>query len=58
MVRIKVEYDKYNRTFKLLDREIGSVLEDGAQFDLVVPLVLESDEEAIVCIDASQMAHA
>jgi hypothetical protein len=30
MVRIKVEYDKYNRTFKLLDREFGSVLEDGA----------------------------
>jgi len=41
MVRIKVEYDKYNRAFKLLDREFGSVLEDGAQYELIVPLVLE-----------------
>lgn len=38
MIRIKVEYDKYNRTFKLLDREFGSVLEDGAEYELVVPM--------------------
>ena len=29
MVRIKVEYDAYNRTFKLVDRELASALEDG-----------------------------
>lgn len=58
MIRIKVEYDKYNRAFKLLDREIGSVLEDGAQYTLVVPLVLEDDEEATMCVNGSQLAHA
>jgi hypothetical protein len=58
MIRIKVEYDKYNRAFKLLDRDIGSVLEDGAQYDLVVPLMLEGDEEGTVCVNASQLAHA
>jgi len=59
MVRIKVEYDKYNRTFKLLDREFGSVFEDGAEFELVLPLAYEeNEEEASVCIRASQLAHA
>lgn len=60
MVRIKVEYDKYNRAFKLMDRDFGSVLEDGAQYELVVPLVLEiaNDEETAVCVGASQLAHA
>jgi hypothetical protein len=60
MVRIKVEYDKYTRAFKLLDREFGSVLEDGAQYELVLPLEFESakEEEEAVCIRASQLAHA
>jgi hypothetical protein len=60
MVRIKVEYDKYNRAFKLLDREFGSVLEDGVQYELVLPLECENagEEEAVVCIRASQLAHA
>ena len=60
MIRIKVEYDKYTRSFKLLDREFGSVLEDGVQYNLVVPLEFENsnEEDADVCISASQLAHA
>jgi len=51
MVRIKVEYDKYNRAFKLLDREFGSVLEDGAQYELIVPLTLEiANDETQPCV--------
>jgi hypothetical protein len=57
MVRIKVEYDKYSRAFKLVDREFGSVLEDGAQYELVLP-VDEEVEEAGLCVRASQLAHA
>ena len=57
MVRIKVEYDKCSRAFKLLDREYGSVLEDGTQYELVLPLDDEV-EEAGLCIRASQLAHA
>ena len=61
MVRIKVEYDKYNRTFTLLDREFGSVLEDGAQYELLVPLMLEGvDEEKhlILITSSTPLAHA
>ena len=60
MVRIKVEYDKYTRLFKLVDREFGSVLEDGAQYELVLPLEFEvaKEEETATCIRASQLAHA
>jgi hypothetical protein len=60
MIRIKVEYDKYTRSFKLLDREFGSVLEDGVQYNLVLPLEFENsnEEDAVVCIGASRLAHA
>jgi hypothetical protein len=60
MVRVKVEYDKYNRAFKLVEREFGSVLEDGAQYELVLPLEFEiaDEEQAPVCVRAAQLAHA
>ena len=60
MIRIRVEYDKYTRSFKLLDREFGSVLEDGVQYNLVLPLEFENsnEEDAVVCISASRLAHA
>jgi hypothetical protein len=59
MVRIKVEYDAYNRTFKLVNREFGSVLEDGAFYELEVPLNVEglSETEEFVLIGAP-LAHA
>ena len=60
MVRIKVEYDKYTRAFKLMDREFGSVLEDGVQYELVLPLECDTaeEEQADVSVRASQLAHA
>ena len=60
MVRIKVEYDKYTRAFKLMDREFGSVLEDGVQYELVLPLGCETadEEQTAVCVRAAQLAHA
>ena len=57
-IRIKVEYDAYNRTFKLVDREFGSVLEDGALYELSVPfgvaVVSENEELAL----GASVAHA
>ena len=35
MVLIKVQYDAYNRQFKLIDRELAHVLEDGETYMLV-----------------------
>jgi hypothetical protein len=62
MVRIRVEYDKYNRVFKLVDREFGSVLEDGTQYELALPLptdiAIDNGAEPVVWIKASQLAHA
>ena len=41
MVHIKVQYDAYNRTFKLVDGSFGSLLEDYAIYDLAIPLPFE-----------------
>jgi len=60
MIRIRVEYDAYNRKFKLLDREFGSVLDDGAVYQLSVPMTLVGLEEGdeLMCIDCSTVARA
>jgi hypothetical protein len=57
-IRIRVEYDAYNRTFKLLDRELGSVLEDGALYELKVPfsVAVVSEEEELAL--GAPLAHA
>jgi hypothetical protein len=54
MIRIKVEYDAYNRKFKLRDREFGSVFEDGVLYDLVVPIMTEGmmEEDDFVAPEA------
>jgi len=45
MIHIKVQYDAYNRSFTLIDREFGSVLEDYAVYDLAIPFTFEGAEE-------------
>jgi len=42
MVLVRVEYDAYNRRFKLLDRELARLLEDGEQY-----LVIASASNAV-----------
>ncbi len=41
MVLIKVQYDAYNRQFKLLDRELAHALEDGETYMLIADVTLE-----------------
>ncbi len=59
MVYIKVQYDAYNRTFKLVDKDFGSLLEDYALYDLAVPFILEDAEgqESFTPVEPA-MAHA
>jgi len=59
MVRIKVEYDAYHRTFKLVDREWGSALEDRGIYELEVPTNVRDLplSEALIVIGAP-LAHA
>ena len=45
MIRIKVQYDALNRTFRLVDEEFKTLLEGDVLYDLNVPLIFE-DEEA------------
>jgi hypothetical protein len=35
MVLIKVQYDAYNRQFKILDRELARTLQDGETYMLI-----------------------
>jgi hypothetical protein len=61
MIRIQIVYDKYNRMFRLLDKDIASVLEDGEVYEVEVPIELEGcqeggdDDIAISCVP---LAHA
>jgi hypothetical protein len=59
MIRIKVQYDALNRTFKLVDEELKTLLEGDVLYDLNVPLVFEDEEaeELIPSINAI-VAHA
>ena len=41
MVLIKVQYDGYNRQFKLLDRELAHLLDDGETYMLVADVSIE-----------------
>jgi len=38
VIRIRIQYDKYNRMFKLLDGEFGRLLGDGDVYELPVSL--------------------
>jgi hypothetical protein len=59
MVRIKVRYNKYDRTFKLVDQEFGSILEDDSEYHLLVPVMCEDveEEESFVLVGVP-IAHA
>ena len=41
MVLIRVQYDGYNRQFKLVDRELVHLLEDGETYVLLADVSLE-----------------
>lgn len=60
MIRVRLEYDAYNRVFKLIDREFGSVLQDGAVYQLKLPLMLEEPdgEENLIALELGPLAHA
>lgn len=60
VIRVKIQYDKYDRTFKLVDKEFGPLLEDGETYELLVPAVIENDdeEEQPIILGIIPMAHA
>ena len=59
MIRIKVQYDALNRTFKLVDHEFKTLLEGDGLYDLNVPLMFEeADVHEFVSSASVSVAHA
>jgi len=56
---IKVQYDAYDRTFKLVDPEFRVLLEGDALYDLAVPLMFEEAAfEDSISAGTAPIAHA
>jgi hypothetical protein len=56
---IKVQYDAYNRTFKLVDSEFRTLLEGDALYDLAIPLMFEENSnDDILAATITSIAHA
>ena len=56
---IKVQYDAFTRTFKLIDQEFSTLLEGDALYDLAIPLMFEeADIEDYVTERNVPVAHA
>jgi len=54
MVLIRVQYDAYNRQFKLIDRELARTLEDGETYMLIADVSvrnLESKQDTEIQFD-------
>jgi hypothetical protein len=59
MIRIKVQYDAFTRSFKLVDQEFKTLLEGDALYDLNVPLIYEeADVESYIQPANTVIAHA
>ena len=60
MIRIKVQYDAVERTFKLIDQEFKTLLEGNALYDLNVPLMYEEEDKVEEFIPSGNtfVAHA
>ena len=58
MFHIKVWYDAYNRTFRLIDRDWGTLLEDYALYDLAIPFMSEDGDESDNFTSADQTSIA
>jgi hypothetical protein len=44
MVLIKVQYDAYNRQFKVLDKVLAGILEDGETYMLIADVSIKDLE--------------
>jgi hypothetical protein len=58
MIITKVVYDRYNRTFKLLDKEFETVLTDGEHYDLQLPAEEQTFADDCIMAITVPMAHA
>jgi hypothetical protein len=57
MMVIKVQYDAFNRTFKLVDSEFRTPLEGDALYDLAITLVADDGDEELFAPASTLVAH-
>ena len=57
MTLIRVQYDAYNRQFKLLDKPAGCVLEDGETY-LIVDFSAKDFELESAEVNEANLPHA
>jgi hypothetical protein len=59
MIYMRVQYDAYNRIFTVIDRDMAGLLEDGAIYDLAIPVVIQDaeDQDCFTSIEPT-IAHA
>ena len=55
---IKIQYDPLDRTLKLIDSELRTLLEGDALYDLAMPLLFETGEEELLATASTSTAHA
>jgi hypothetical protein len=58
MIYVKVQYDAFNRMFKLVDQEFKTLLEGDALYDLAIPLMFEVTETEAPFFSGTSIAHA
>ncbi|HYR43119.1 MAG TPA: hypothetical protein VER98_08855 [Terriglobia bacterium] len=60
IIHVKVQYDRANRTFKLVDHEFKTLLEGDGIYDLSLPVVMydEADVEEVIGSGNFSIAHA
>ena len=60
MIRIRLQYDRYNGTFTLVDRELRSLLEDGALYDVELPwMLVDGDcDDSLNNVEIGPLANA
>jgi len=44
MVLVRVQYDAYNRQFKILDRELAKIMKDGEDYMLIADISVKDLE--------------
>jgi hypothetical protein len=59
MIHIKVQYDAFTRTFRLIDSQFTTLLEGDALYDLNIPVMVEEAEvEEFIPYGSLSVAHA
>ena len=60
IIHVKVQYDRTNRTLKLVDHEFKTLLQNDGIYDLSLPIIMydEADVEGVIGSGNTSIAQA